>query len=220
MSPAREAPAAHSCAAQQPPPPSGPAGISADPHPHFRGPPHPETPSPRIQLQTLSFRSSAGLSHRLAPLGAGRGLPLGGRGGRIGEAPLRLQSPPERLWGARPESLFLCASASSLSARFHSWIVVSFPCWAGSSGAHPWWLWLRWGRRRPLNSKRHGAPFYPLSWFYLFLLSFLPQSSTVPHPLPPGCHSSLLSDSLRPRPFTGRYRTLSAAHWLAPAGRR
>ena len=166
--------------------------ISADPHPHFRGPPRPETPSPSIQRQKLSFRSSAGLSHRLAPLGAGRGLALGGRGGRISEAPLRLQSPPERLRGAPPESLFLCASVSSPPAGFRFWIVVSFPCWAGSSGAHP--QRRRRRRRRPLDSERRGAPFYPLSWFYLFLLSFLPQSSTVARPPPPARVSFLTAE--------------------------
>lgn len=193
--------------------------ISADPHSHFRGPPRPETPSPPIQRQKFSFRSSAGLSHRLAPLGAGRGLALGGLGGRISEAPLRLQSPPERLRGARPESLFLCASVSSPPAGFRFRIVVSFPCWAGSSGTHP----QRRRRRRPLDSERLGAPFYPLSWF-LSVSSLFPSSefhrSPPPHTPPPGCHSSLRRDSLRPRPFTGLSRELPAARWLALAGRR
>lgn len=65
--------------------------------------------------------------------------------------------------------------------------------------------------------REERGTFYPLPRFYLFLLSFL----CVPlYPLPPECHSSLLSDSFRSHPFIGLSGALRAVDWLAPAERR
>lgn len=192
-------------------------GISADPHPHFRGPLLPETPSPPIQRQTLSFRSSAGLSHRLEPLGAGRGLPPRRMLGADRWGPHRGFSPLLSASGAHGRSHFFFAPRSlpwlqdfAPGSSFPSQLVRLFRSPPPASAATTAASGFREARGTFL------PPALVLSVSSLFPS---PAFHRIP-PLPRGCHSSPLSDSFRPRPFTGLSRALPAAYWLAPAGRR
>lgn len=111
-------------------------------------------------------------------------------------APPWQQSPPERRRGAQPESLFLCASVPSSPAGFRSWPVLPFP--AGQALPEPTPGGGGGGRGRWIP-RGAGHLFTPCPGFICFFSLSFP---CVPlyHPLPPGCHSSLLSDSLRPHP--------------------
>ena len=131
---ARQAPATHSCAAQQPPPPSVPGSAPTLTPPHR--PTSPGPPPLESSARCSSPTARPIISSPVALWGPARVCPLG-RGRRelsrvLSASAVASGAPPRRT----AQSHFFCAPLSSRPVGLHSWRVLPLPLWAGFSGAY------------------------------------------------------------------------------------